>query len=200
MKSRVDHAVAKTTRVLVGAVVGVLLLAGCASTEPQMESPPADDVLAAHDLDGLDGREVIDQLEALPVADRPADLLASVRPDAVVVSDDGGAETSLALPQEEFYVSVAPYVDQTHDCFFHSLTTCLGELRNEEVRVLVTDSADGAVLIDEVRSTNDNGFIGLWLPRGIDATITVEHDGRSNSSAISTRDDSPTCLTTLQLT
>lgn len=35
----------------------------------------------------------------------------------------------LETTPDEFYVSVTPYLEQTHDCFFHSRTTCLGELR-----------------------------------------------------------------------
>lgn len=136
----------------------------------------------------------------MPVADRPADLLASVKPRTVELSDGSGATASLALPDEQFYVSIAPYADRTHECFFHSLTTCLGEMPNEDIRVEVTDRASGAVLVDETVRTNDNGFLGLWLPRAVDATITLETGGRTTTSAISTHDDDPTCVTTLQLT
>ena len=27
----------------------------------------------------------------------------------------------------------------SHDCFYHSLTTCLGELDNEDIQVTITD-------------------------------------------------------------
>lgn len=89
------------------------------------------------------------------------------------------------MSDDEFYVSIAPYVGQTHECFFHSLTTCLGELRNEEVHVTVTTADDGAAIVDETVRTHDNGFAGLWLPRGIDATLTaeLEREGRTASMA-----------------
>lgn len=194
--------------VLVGAATAVvLLLAGCAGTEaptaaPTATSPAAgsaDALVAAEGFAGLSGRDVVDRLEAVPVADRDAGLLASVRPDALLLTGEDGAEASLPLPDDAFYLSVAPYVDQTHECFFHSLTTCLGELRDEEVAVTVVD-ADGAVLVDETVRTQDNGFIGLWLPRGLEgATLTVEHDGRSVTTPVGTGAQDPTCLTTLQL-
>ncbi|WP_193598571.1 CueP family metal-binding protein [Microbacterium sp. YJN-G] len=186
------------------AALAALFLAGCAAPAAQSEpdatstASAASELLAAHDLDGLDAREVVDRLDALPVAGRPADLIASVRPDHVELSDDQGRTASLPLPDDVFYTSVAPYADRTHDCFFHSLTTCLGELSNADVRVIVTAS-DGTVVLDEMRTTNDNGFVGLWLPRGIQGTITVESEGLRASQAFATDADSPTCLTTLQL-
>ncbi|MFC4140212.1 MULTISPECIES: CueP family metal-binding protein [unclassified Microbacterium] len=188
----------------VSAALAALVLVGCAAPAAEQKVAPdasstSTDLLATHDLDGLDARAVVDRLDALPVAERPTDLIASVRPDRVELSDEAGRTASLPLPTDIFYTSVAPYVDRTHDCFFHSLTTCLGELRNTDVRVLVTD-ADGSVVMDEMRTTNDNGFVGLWLPRGIQGTITVEHDGRRAGQPFSTDADSPTCLTTLQLT
>lgn len=104
------------------------------------------------------------------------------------------------MPADEFYVSFAPYVSRTHDCHFHSLTTCVGELQNAEVSVKITDDATGEVLVDDSLTTFDNGFVGLWLPRGIDATVTVEHDGKTASSPITTKgDDAATCVTTLHL-
>lgn len=48
--------------------------------------PPANtaaqaDFLAAHDLDGMDGQQIVDHLDRMPVAERPTDLMASVRAD-----------------------------------------------------------------------------------------------------------------------
>ncbi|NLG23287.1 MAG: hypothetical protein GX555_17850 [Actinomycetales bacterium] len=185
-------------------LVGALLLTGC-SAEPEAAGPvetrttAADDaLLSAHGLPGLDARAVIEQLDATPVAERSTELMASIRPDTLVISDASGAETSLPLPADEFYVSIAPFVDQTHECFFHSLTTCRGELANEVIDVEVIDDA-GTVLVDEALTTFDNGFVGLWLPRDISGTITLEHDGRSVTAPIATGPDDPTCVTTLQL-
>jgi hypothetical protein len=188
-------------------LAATLVLAGCAAaSSPEPASPSTNshavdsDFLAAHDLAGLDTPAVIERLDTMPVADRPADLIASVQPDALVLTDDQERETQLPMPEDEVYISVAPYREQTHDCYFHSLTTCLGELANTKVQVTLT-SEDGDVLLDEVRQTYDNGFVGIWAPRGIEATLTIEHEGQTGSATISTMtEDDATCITTLQLT
>ena len=189
---------ASRTRIIGAVIIGlttVMLATACASTD----STSSDAWLDAYSLDDLGTREVIERLEAMPVDDRPADLMASLEPDALLLSDDAGNQASLDMPKDKFYVSIAPYADQTHDCYFHSLTTCLGELDNEDIQVTITDTADDTVLVDESVRTQDNGFAGVWLPRGIDATVTIERAGESARMPISTKDDDPTCLTTLQL-
>ena len=170
------------------------------STAPVKEVEPAE-LLAPLGLDGLDAREVIDRLDALPVAERPGDLIASVQPDRLLLSDTAsGAEASLPLPDDLFYVSIAPYVEQTHDCFFHSLTTCLGELQNAEIELTATDRDTGEVLASGARTTADNGFAGLWLPRGTEVDLEVAHGELRAETTISTGSvDDPTCLTTLRL-
>src|SRR5690606_37866330 len=184
--------------ILAAAAIGSLVLSGCAG-EPESAAPASDAVLASHDLDGLSAQQVIQQLDATPLAERSADLMASIRPDQLLLTGASGEETSIEMPADEFYVSIAPYVDQTHECFFHSLTTCKGELGNEEINVQVIDDS-GKTLVDESVQTYDNGFVGLWLPRDINGTITIEHQGRSATDSISTGQDDPTCITTLQLT
>lgn len=189
-----------------------LVLAGCAAGEPAAEAPAAGTagveqapggaeaqaLLAAYDLDGLPVTDVIDRMDRLGGSERPTDLIASVRPDELVLSD-GVTEQSLPMPEEEFYVSVAPYVDQTHECYFHSLTTCQGELVEQGVTVRVVDDA-GEVLVDEERTTFANGFVGMWLPRGTSGTIEITQDGRTGQVEFSTDDaDDATCVTTLRL-
>lgn len=192
------------TKPLAVVAAAVLALAGCSSSPPVTESaqsPGAEpSILAAYDLAGLDGREIVDQLERTPVGARHSDLMASVRPGQLLLGETGSDEQTLVdLPDDEFYLSVAPYVEQTHDCYFHSLTTCRGELAGEQVHVTITDRDTGEVLVDEVTDTFDNGFVGFWLPAGVDTTIQVEYEGLSASEDISTGPDDPTCLTTMQL-
>lgn len=175
-----------------------LLVTGCAAPADDEGSSRGPGLLAAYGLEGLDAREVIDTLEAMPVDERPKDLVASVRPDVLLLSDDS-SEVTLPMPDDAFYVSVAPYVAQTHECTFHSLTTCQGEMRNTAVRVRVEDRSAGTTLVDETLTTHDNGFVGLWLPRDVDATLSVEADGRTTSVPLSTTDDDLTCVTTLRL-
>ncbi|MBD7958104.1 CueP family metal-binding protein [Microbacterium sp. Sa4CUA7] len=178
-----------------------IVLAGCAAATPAAAPPTLEQqVLTEHDLNGLDAAGIIERLDAMPIDERPDDLLASVRPDELIVTDDQDRQISVPMPADETYLSIAPYVAQTHDCYFHSLTTCVGELRNTAVEIAVVDDATGAVLVSESRNTFDNGFVGVWLPRGIQATLTISAEGRSATTAISTaKADDATCITTMQL-
>lgn len=204
------HPTKPRRRSLITATAAVLLsglvLTSCADSAPESASPSSSnhvsdsEFLSAHDLAGLDAAQVIERLDTMPVADRPTDLLASVQPDALVLTDDQERETQLPMPEDKVYVSVAPYREQTHDCYFHSLTTCIGELGNADVQVMLTD-ADGKVLVNETRETFDNGFVGLWVPRGVEATLTIEHEGQAGTATVTTlNEDDPTCITTLRLT
>jgi len=159
-----------------------------------------DAMMRDHGLDGLNAREIIDRLDALPTAERPDDLMVSIRPNELTLSDAAQREVTLAMPDDEFYVSIAPYDNQTHECYFHSLTTCTGEIQNSDVQVLVTNAASGEILVDKMRTTFDNGFVGLWLPRDIDVNVAIEYDGRSATTELSTSgDEAATCVTTMQL-
>lgn len=186
------------TRILSLAAIAAFALAACSG--PAAEEPaPANDVLAAHGLDGTPVRDLIDELDRTPLDERSADFMASVRPGELLVSDATTTEP-VALPiDDEFYLSVAPYIDTTHECYFHSLTTCKGELGGEEVRIIVTNAETGEVIVDEQATTFDNGFVAVWLPRDITATLRVEHDGLSAEAPIATGPDDATCITTLQL-
>lgn len=158
------------------------------------------EILDQYGLADMDARGVIEHLDTMPVAERPTTLLASVQPTELVLTDTaGGSIATLPMPDEQFYLSVAPYEDQTHDCLFHSLTTCLGEMAGEPVDITVTDET-GRTVVDETRTAYDNGFVGLWLPRDLTGTLTVEHDGKSSTVPIATGDDDLTCLTTAHLT
>lgn len=195
---------ARRRALLAAVVAGSLGLTACTSAGPEPDSTSdraAATLVEQHDLEGLDARQVIERLDTMPVAERPDDLWASVEPDQLVLSDPTGGfeETALPMPADEFYLSVAPYRTYTHDCFFHSLTTCLGELGGETVQVTVTDEATGRTVLDETRTTYDNGFVGLWLPRDLTGTLTIEHDGDSTTSPVSTGGDDLTCLTTMQV-
>lgn len=198
----------RTSRVLAAAALAALTLTGCstagddapasrAKSSPAVPASAAS-VLAGYGLDGMDTVEVIDHLDRLAGSDRPKDLTASVRPDELQLSA-AGKESTLPIPKDRFYLSVAPYVTTTHECFYHSLTTCQGELGGKKVRVLITDETHGKVLVDATRTTFANGFVGFWLPRDIEGTLKVSYDGRTAETRIATDRAAPTCLTTLKL-
>lgn len=157
----------------------------------------AQSVIEPYDLDDLSTRELVDHLDALALDERP-DFMASVRYDELIIIGEDGEEHPLPIEDDSFYLSFAPYVDSSHDCFFHSLTTCVGEMQDEEIDVLITDD-DGTVLVDESMTTFANGFAGVWLPRDIEGEITVTHAEGTVTAPLSTHEDAPTCVTTMQL-
>ena len=191
-------------RFLVAATAALsLALVGCSAAAP--EAGPArtgsadpSAFLNEHDLGGMDGEQIIDHLDRLPVAERPTDLVASVHADQLLLAD-AEQEVVVRLDDDRFYLSIAPYVDQTHECFFHSLTTCRGELANQEIGVRIVDDATGDLVVDEQVTTFDNGFVGFWLPRDVRGTIEVTLDGLTGQRSFSSSDDDATCLTTLRL-
>lgn len=198
----------RAIRTLAVTTSAVLALSACSApaSNPTGDDHTEDVELAGdammkdHGLDGLDARQIIDRLDALPTAEREADLGASIRPNGLIITDAAEREITLPMPDDQFYVSIAPYEDETHECYFHSLTTCAGEIQNADVHMLVTDADSGEILIDETRTTFDNGFVGIWLPRDIDVTVAIEYDGRSATTDLSTsNDDDATCVTTMQL-
>ena len=181
------------------ATSAVLLLSGCADAGPSADAGSDHSLVVEHNLDGLNAREIITRLDSTKVTDRSSEFIASIEPDQLVLTDDQNNQTTVPMPEDEFYVSIAPYRSQTHECYFHSLTTCTGELANTDVHVTVVEATSGETLLDETLTTYHNEFVGVWLPRGIDATLTVSAEGRTAKKAISTRPDDPTCLTGLQL-
>jgi hypothetical protein len=159
----------------------------------------ADAMLATYDIQAPDtATELIDQLQAQPVADHPDGLMASVRVNELLLAS-GDEQVVLALPQDEFHLSIAPYLTETHECFYHSLTTCVGELGNEGFHVTITDDASKNVLFDGDVTTFENGFFDVSLPAGLDITVLVDDGERSVELPLGTRADDATCVTTAQL-
>ena len=183
-------------------VMGALLLAGCMTADDSLSTAPAGDaaILAEHGLDGLDVRELVETLDAMPLSKRTETVTTSITAETLTLTDQHGHTAEVPMPSDEIYVSAAPYQSQTHDCYYHSPTGCLGELRNADVAVTVTDTATGEVIVDEDTRTLDNGFVGIWLPRGIETSISITHEDRTATSALSTvGDDAQTCLTAMRL-
>lgn len=192
----------KRVILLATATTAALVLTGCSTTDSASTTTTGgsqEEFLDTYGLADMDARQIIDHLDQQPVAQRPTDLIASVRTDELVLTDQD-QEVTLDLPENLTYVSIAPYVTQTHDCFYHSLTTCLGELGNEPIHVTFTDEATGDTLVEEQTTTFDNGFAGFWVPSETTGTIEVTYQDRSGVTEFSTTDDGATCVTDLRLT
>lgn len=139
-------------------------------------------------------KEIVDELDRT----NPIGFSACISGEILTLSDGNEFEV-LELPQDEFYLSFAPYINSTHPCSYHNLITCRGELVNKEIHVKVVDELGNVILEDDVTTFN-NGFVGIWLPRNVEATITVTYKNLEASAPITTYLDSETCLTTpLQL-
>ncbi|PIC69846.1 hypothetical protein CSV77_11275 [Sporosarcina sp. P16b] len=123
---------------------------------------------------------------------------ASITSSELIVTDDDKKVTTYDLPEDEFFVSIAPFVNTTHPCDIHSLTGCQGELVEEDFDVHIEDS-EGHVILDEVKKTEANGFIDLWLPRNDTFTVTIKQDTKKTVSEITTFDGDNTCITTMRL-
>lgn len=180
------------------AAAAVLALAGCSSS-PSAEAPVKASNTVVQEL-GFAGKtpaQIVQAIDSSPDA-RPLDFGASVRGTQLVLKK-GDQETTLTLPQDKYYLSVAPYQNQTHECYFHSLATCHGELGNADVKVQIVDD-QGKVLVDEQTKTYANGFVGFWLPRDIKGTVTMTVNGVKGTAPFATTDGSATCMTTLKLT
>ena len=192
---------------LAAAAAVPLLLAGCsaapapagATGTPAAAAASATasgDVASRHGLSGLDTKAIIERLDQTN-DDRASGPGGSVRGFEFVLSDDAGEQT-MALPEGQFYLALAPYENRTHDCFNHSTQSCQGELVGKKVHVTITDST-GERLVDADATTYPNGFVGFWLPRDKQGTIEVTYDGKKAASPFSTGADGASGVTTLPL-
>ena len=185
----------KTSLVIIASLVAVLVIATVVflSLRPTSNSETA--FLEKYDLAGLSVEEIVYALDSKK--SDPSGLSSSITSDHLILSDKSG-EIKLALPEDKFYLSFAPYVNQTHPCATHSLASCQGELVNEEMNAVITDKSGNEVFKADV-TTMENGFVGVWLPRNIEGTVTVLYNGLTAQASISTYAGSDTCLTTLKL-
>ena len=170
------------------------------SSAGQSASGSVNAMLTSLNIDTTSARTIVDGLDALPLEERPSDLMASVQPRAVVLQPGAPDEQVLPFQADEFYLSIAPFREQTHACTFHSLTTCVGEMQSEEVSIKVADAATGDVVVERETRTASNGFVGVWLPSGGEFVVTITSGDQSAEAAVSTGDGDLTCLTTMQLT
>lgn len=151
--------------------------------------------LEKYGLNGLSVEEIVYSLDS--TKSDPRELTSSITGEYLVLSDNS-EEIMLPLPKDKFYLSFAPYITQTHPCATHSLLSCQGELVNQTVNVIIKDEK-GNDIINSDMTTMENGFVGVWLPRNMNATIHVLYNGLTAQELITTFSGSNTCLTTLQL-
>lgn len=182
-------------------LAALMALSGCTGTEAPDQSPSVsitqDDIaafLSRHDLSGSVA-DIVEQLDQTN-DDREDGPFGSVRPTELVLSDD---TTEITLPIEnQFYLAIAPYITSAHECYNHNLASCQGELVEREFDVTIV-GADGEEIFAGPATSYANGFIGFWLPRDTSATVTIGYESMSATAEVSTGDEDPTCITTMQL-
>src|SRR5699024_7493731 len=110
---------------------------------------------------------------------------ASISSHELIVTDSEDNQLTYELPEDEFFVSIAPFINQTHPGDIHSLTGCQGEMVNEEFEVYIEDS-NGNVVVEQTMKTPANGFIDLWVPRDDTYQVTIKHEDKITESEFST--------------
>ena len=131
-------------------------------------------------------------------ANKTTDEKASITSTQLIVTDANNNEITYGLPEDEFFISIAPYINETHPCKDHSLTGCQGELVKKEIDVFI-ENEKGEVIIDKTVETLENGFIDFWLPRNEAFVVKMSYDGKSIIGDLTTFEEDGTCVTTLQL-
>lgn len=165
-------------------VFSLALFVGCSSSED-------------NDIKDLSTTEIKQLVQDYTVGNATA-ASASITSSELIVTDENEEVVTYDLPEEEFFVSIAPFINETHPCDIHSLTGCQGELVQEDFNVHIEDS-EGNVILDEKKQTEANGFIDLWLPRDDTFNVIITQDDREITSEISTFAGDKTCITTMQL-
>ena len=176
-------------------VVGLILIAiviGIGAFALNTKPVSAESILERLDLNDQELTSIVMVLDER--LDEPQDIGARITGEALLLYQ-GEEEVRVPLPEDLFFVSIAPYINDVHPCQIHNLITCRGELFGETMLITITLN-DGSVLYSEERTTQANGFIGLWLSAGIEGTLSVEMPNRSVSYPISTYTNSDTCITT----
>lgn len=151
-----------------------------------------DKILKQLGLENLEIKELVNNLDQR--IDEPSNIGARITGDTLFLYDNE-KEYSIDLPTDSFFVSIAPYINEVHPCTIHNLVTCRGEIYGQSMRIRVVDE-NNQIILDEDRTTQENGFIGLWLPKDINAMLKVDYNGLSVEYPISTYSESDTCITT----
>ncbi len=150
----------------------------------------------------MDELKDIDGKQAMKIANKwraeKIDVKTFVTPDAVNFQFKDGKTVVVPLPDDQMIVSIAPYVNKTHPCSTHTMSTCDGELKNTLIEVKAV-TAGGRVVINEPIMSPPTGYVDLWLPRNQEITLYVSALGKKATGMITTFRNSKTCDSTLKL-
>jgi hypothetical protein len=176
----------------------VFILAGCGASDSGAEQSSARPAVSSgpskSDVSGKGPEEAL----ALANKWKGNAVTSFVTTQSVNFEFPNGSKATVALPDDEMVVAIAPYIERTHPCEIHYMSGCQGEMVGVPISVLA-QSPDGTVFVDETIRTMENGFLELWLPRDRDVLIRLSAQGKSVEGTIGTFANSNTCVTTLQM-
>lgn len=149
-------------------------------------------LIEKYKLNNLSSEEIVETLDRNN--EDYQGLSASITGEKLKLSD-GKTNIELNIPKDKFYLSFAPYINNTHPCKKHNLISCRSELVNEKFFLKIVDNF-GKKLIEKEVYSMANGFIGIWLPKNFEGVMEVHYNGLVASTKIDTFRGSNTCLTT----
>jgi hypothetical protein len=131
-------------------------------------------------------------------------IVVKVLPNKITASFANGSSASVAIPQDQFFLSIAPFLSQTHPCTNHVPTGCTGELVGEKMHMSAIDVATGEEILNQMVTTQPDGFIDFWVPRDRKLAFTFHHGDKNGvyreaKEVISTDENSRTCITSMKL-
>jgi len=126
-----------------------------------------------------------------------SNIKSYVTTEELVIQFPDSREVRKNLPSNEMYVAIAPYINTTHTCSEHYISTCKAELVNKEFEVNATIGNN--IILNERITSLDNGFFELWLPRNQTINVKVSYMSLTSGETIKTDKNSRTCFTTFKL-
>lgn len=172
-------------KLIVGSLLMIMILAACAKDTPNLDN---------HGQEDISIKELVEDYSVGNIEGQSASITGT----ELIVTTEDNSELIYDLPKDEFFVSIAPFISQTHECTVHSLTGCQGEIIHQNMDVYIEDM-NGDIIVDEQMNSRANGFLDLWLPRDQTFNVKITFDGKQTESEISTFKNDGTCITTMQL-
>ncbi len=177
-------------------ILSLLSLSAAYADENTTSRNKSNDQQLKEKLTGIDGKT------AMAIANKwrmdKIDVVTFVTPDNVNFKFQDEQIISIPLPDDEMIVSIAPYINKTHTCATHYMSSCDAELKSTKIKVKAV-AAGGQILINKTMKTAPTGFLDLWLPRNQDIDLTLSAKGKSAAGKLFTYRNSKTCDTTLKL-
>ena len=127
-----------------------------------------------------------------------SEINSFITPEELTVTFPDQRMVKIALPEDEMYVAVAPYIENTHTCSTHYPSSCQGEMTQESFAVKINEK-EGEVIFEGEKTTLKNGFFELWIPRDKELIVLIEKDQRSVEVSLISDDEAGTCITTTKM-